>query len=133
MNMPFEYIKIDLRDFKSIKDLRRSLKDIGVAAEVAKYLFHIKDDKEIKIIFVDKVYFQPFAYCDEDLNVKFFQNVVDEMRKEKSLNFIPKSENKKINENTFSQNMSVDSILDKINIFGVDSLTKIEKDFLEKI
>lgn len=134
MNVPFEYIKIDLRDFNSIKDLKRSLRDkfpsmIDVN-EVSKYLFHIKDDKSLKIILVDKIYLRPFAYYDKDGSIQLFQYVEDEMKNEKSLKFIPKGDNKIVNKITST--MSLDSLLDKIGLHGMKSLSKVEIEYLRE-
>lgn len=132
MNSPFEYIKIDLRDFNSIKDLKRSLREIGADDKVAKYLFHLKDDKEITIILVDKINFEAFAYYDKNSNIQLCGNLINNIKKEKCLKFITKGE-KKVFVKLSVENMSVDLILDKISLSGINSLTKVEKDYLENI
>jgi hypothetical protein len=113
-------ISIHLRRFKSVEDFEKLLSDNELDNIDPEACFNLMMEGYTKI-FIDKNTFKIVGYC-HGLDKKLIQISEDFVLHLKNMNSISFKKS--------TQHFTIDSILDKINEKGIDSLTKLEKEFL---
>jgi hypothetical protein len=112
-------ISIHLRRFKSVEDYQKLLDDNEMDNIDAEACYNLMMEGYTKI-FIDKNTYKIIGYC-HGFDKKLIQISEDFIVHLKNMNSIGFKKN---------HNLTIDSILDKINEKGIDSLTKTEKEFL---
>lgn len=112
-------ISIHLRRFKSVEDYQKLLDDNEMDNIDAEACYNLMMEGYTKI-FIDKNTYKIIGYC-HGFDKKLIQISEDFIVHLKNMNSIGFKRN---------QNLTIDSILDKINEKGIDSLTNKEKEFL---
>jgi hypothetical protein len=117
--MKFELISIDLRRYNTLEDIKKISSDNGLSIDCKK----VSDlSAKYSKIFIDKNSNELFATITRGKNdIILSQNAEDKLL---SIKVISTKEVK--------ENLSVDSILDKINDSGIKSLSAKEKIFLKR-
>ena len=113
-------ISIHLRRFKSVEDFQRLFDDNDLENIDAEACYKLMLEGYTKI-FIDKETHKIVGFChsqDRKL-IQISDDFIFHLKTMNSLTFKPTP-----------TNLSIDSILDKINELGIDSLTKYEKQFL---
>jgi hypothetical protein len=113
-------ISIHLRRFKTIYDFQKVLDDNELFKIDAESCYNLMLDGYTKI-FIDKNTLKIIGYC-HSVDKKLIQISEDFVLYLRDMNSI--TQNRKTN-------LTIDSILDKINQYGIDSLTHNEKEFLK--
>ena len=119
-NMFSNVISIHLRRFKTIYDFQKVLDDNELFKIDAESCYNLMLDGYTKI-FIDKNTLKIIGYC-HSVDKKLIQISEDFVLYLRDMNSI--TQNRKTN-------LTIDSILDKINQYGIDSLTHNEKEFLK--
>ena len=119
-------IKIDLRNISSIVDFERLRVDNNIPEKYydAETIFKLKS--HVDVIFLDSITFEVFAQIPKKSKDIFMcEGYSNFLKNLKPIKFRKKSKPNK--------NLSIDFILDKINISGMSSLSTKENEFLKKI
>jgi hypothetical protein len=113
-------ISIHLRRFKTLEDFEKVLEQNKLDRIDAESCYNLMLDGFTKI-FIDKTTFKLIGYCHQDYKkiVNITEDFITHLKNMNSITFINNTQ------------LSIDSILDKINQFGLDSLTYKEKEFLK--
>lgn len=114
-------LSIHLRRFKTLKDFEKVLEDNQLHKIEAESLYQLMLEGYTKI-FVDKETLKIIGYC-HIVDKKLIQISEEFILFLKDMNSITFKNNK--------NNLTVDSILDKISQYGIKSLTQQEKEFLK--
>jgi hypothetical protein len=114
-------ISIHLRRFKTIEDFEKVLKDNELFNIDSEACYNLMLEGYTKI-FIDKNTYKMVGYCHSS-DKKLIQISEDFIENLKNMNSITFKKKEYI--------LTVDSILDKINQFGIESLTKQEEEFLK--
>jgi len=114
-------LAIHLNKFKTIEDLSKMLEDNGISILDAQKILTFKNEGYTKL-FIDSETHKLKAFCHISLkgDIKLCEDYVSELKNMKSLDVVKEP-----------KDLSIDSILDKINNTGLNSLNKYEKAFLE--
>jgi hypothetical protein len=114
-------LAIHLNKFKTIEDLSKMLEDNGISILDAQKILTFKNEGYTKL-FIDSETHKLKAFCHISLkgDIKLCEDYVSELKNMKSLDVVKEP-----------KGLSIDSILDKINNTGLNSLNKYEKAFLE--
>jgi hypothetical protein len=114
-------ISLHLTKFNSTSELEKVLVDNNITNFCAKKLFEHKEKGYLKVFF-DKTTQNVVAYTHKDnkKKIQLQDEFTDFLKNLKSIDY-----NREVGE------LSIDIILDKISLTGIDSLTKREKLFLE--
>ena len=118
----FNIIAIHLNKFKSVEDFQRMLDDNNLDQLDAKKIYEQKSNGCTKL-FIDKSTQSVMAYNMKGQKEITFQNNLR--------NFLKNLKSIDYNKGVYI--ISIDTILDKINKNGLESLSKREKEFLENI
>ena len=113
-------ISIHLRRFKTLEDFEKVLEDNDLTNIDAEACLNLMMEGYTKV-FIDKNTYKIIGYCHQ-YDKKLIQISEDFVLYLKNMN--------SITYRNFKPNLTIDSILDKINEKGIDSLTKQEKEFL---
>jgi len=115
-------IAIHLNKFKTVEDFQRLIDDNNLNETVdAQKMIEHKEMGFTKMFF-DATTKEGIAFVHKsDKKITFQPEFLDHLKNMKSIDF------KKVS----SFDLSIDSILDKINERGIESLSKKEKEFLE--
>ena len=127
-------LAIHLNKFKTIEDLSKMLEDNGISILDAQKILTFKNEGYTKL-FIDSETHKLKAFCHISLkgDIKLCEDYVSELKNMKSLDVVkePKGILLQTPTETNLPFLSIDSILDKINNTGLNSLNKYEKAFLE--
>jgi len=115
------FLVIHLNKFKSIEEFNQVLEDNDISKVCPKSLYAMKLEGYTKV-FLDNQTHEMFAFSHTTLKgkIKFCDEFEDMLKTERSIDFDKKP-----------KNISINSILDKINEKGINSLNRYEKEFLE--
>jgi hypothetical protein len=114
-------ISIHLRRFKTLEDFEKVLEDNELDKIDPESLYKLLLEGYTKL-FIDKETFKIIGYChtvDRKL-IQISEDFILHLRDMNSITFKSKK-----------GNFTIDSILDKISQFGIESLTYQEKEFLK--
>jgi len=114
-------LAIHLNKFKTIEDLSKMLEDNDIYILDAQKILTFKNEGYTKL-FIDSETHKLKAFSHTSLkgDIKLCEDYVSELKNMKSLDVVKEP-----------KDLSIDSILDKINNTGLNSLNKYEKAFLE--
>lgn len=114
-------ISIHLTKFNSVSEIGKVLTDNNITNFCAQKLFEHKEKGYLKVFF-DKTTQRVIAYTHKDnkKKIQLQDEFTDFLKNLKSIDYT-----REVDE------LSIDIILDKISLTGIDSLTKREKIFLE--
>jgi len=114
-------ICIHLRRFKSPEEFQRLLDDNELDSIDPEALYNLMLEGFTKIYFdVNTHKIIGLTHIENKKLIQISEDFIIHLRKMNSITLKPKN-----------QNLTIDSILDKINLKGIDSLTEKEKDFLK--
>lgn len=119
-------ICIHLTRFSSAQEFEKMLSDNGISNYVeSKVLMDLKRDGYLKI-WLDNSKYETIAWTKSPnkKEVCFSQNYSSFLKDMKSLSFIHNTQS--------TSDFNIDNILDKISVYGIESLSLIEKEFLDK-
>lgn len=120
-------IVIDLKSTKSVNDILDLLKVNKLMSLDAKKLFASKQNGYLKVFIDDKTFDTiAFVHKDDKSKIKPTKSYLANLAKLESISLDV------INTNESIENLSIDDILDKISLSGLNSLTKSEKNFLSE-
>jgi hypothetical protein len=122
---PKNIICIHLTRFNSAQEFEKMLRDNGISNYVeSKVLMDLKRDGFLKI-WLDSSKYETIAWTKSPnkKEVCFSQNYSSFLKDMKSLSFIHVEQS--------TSNYNIDNILDKISVYGINSLTVSEKQFLD--
>lgn len=118
-------VVIDLKSAKSVNDINDLLMANKLMSLDSNKLFAMKQKGYLKIFINEKTFDTiAFTHKEDKSKIKFTKSYLENLSKLESISLdaIDISESIK--------NLSIDDILDKISLSGMDSLTKLEKNFL---
>lgn len=134
------FIAIHLNKFKTIDEFNKLLEDNHLQNINPEVLFNIKSDGYTKV-FLDQQTQEVIGFAHKSLKgqIKFCDELISHLKNVKSIDFkretlsdSHKSQEPSSEIELNSENLSIDSILDKINLSGMNSLNSFEKEFLRK-
>lgn len=121
-NFPFNFIRIDIKNIKTVEDCKRILFDNDIKPKDIdpEKVFSAKSKHDT--LFFDATSLLLVAYIKKNgKDITLVYDLVDEMMALQPINDKSKD----------TSELSLDFILDKINSFGFKSLTEKEKTFLD--
>jgi hypothetical protein len=122
----FNILKIDLRLINTIENTKRILEDNGIESDMLdiQVLFSLKSNYDI--LYLDRRTFNIFAFSyKRDSKINLTSEFEKMLRDFESIKFVKR-------EKTSGElEFRLDSILEKISLKGIDSLTKKEREFLD--
>ena len=134
MNPLFSCFVIDLKKFEELEDVQAFLTSCGIQDKVCQYkLWRLKRGLEIKDkvtkVWIDKFTFSIIAYSTHN-SQNFTKEYIDFLQK---IEPIKEGEIIEVAVEDEKTELTVDCLLDKIRISGINSLSKREKDFLDSV
>jgi hypothetical protein len=118
-----KYIKIDLRMCNTIADIERLRDDNGIPKSKMSPKKVMETKGYCDVVFYDAITFYMVAYIYKDeTTINFVDEMTDYLNSIKAIDFVKSFD---------FDDMSVDTVLDKIGATGFESLTRKEKAFLE--
>lgn len=115
---------IHLTRFNTLEDFEKVLKFNGIENVDANKLVDHKKNGYLKIFF-DRKTSNPIAFThnSDKKKIHFQENYLDFLKNMPSLSY----------ESDYKKNLDVDTILEKISAQGINSLTKVEKEYLDNL
>lgn len=122
-NRNFSFIKLDLDLLKSRLDFERFMEFHGMSKDALDIEYFLEERQWTRMWILDPITYQGICWVDRSCpdDILWLPSFIEEVDE---LDAYDPSEDPK--------NINLDSILDKISEVGIDGLTKIERDFLDK-
>lgn len=120
-------VVIDLKSAKSVNDINNLLIANRLMSLDSNKLFAMKQKGYLKVFIDDKTFDTiAFIHKTDKLKVKLTKSYSENLSKLESISLDVIDINESI------ENLSIDDILDKISLSGMNSLSKSEKNFLSE-
>jgi hypothetical protein len=128
INSPYSIFCIDFRNYSSFEEFEQFVKEVGLDIDAASW-FNAYIERKIFKVWADAITLNLIAYQSTIHRREMFDSFNHTIRSSK-----PIDSNFKFGKHDFRvrEDITIDSILDKILEKGIDSLTSFEKDFLDK-